>query len=129
MKTRIKNIKRFIGRLLSATTFFLRIKTVVVKKLLGVRAKLQMSSLRKAIGQADEQKAKTGRKNMVVFNQHQGIYQPIAKKTLKAASKVGKNTSNKAMTDGRIKMMKRKKRVIDNERVKQIEKKSLYVTN
>jgi hypothetical protein len=44
----------------------------LIKKLLSLRAKLQLGSLRVAIGEADKDKAKTDRKNMVVFNAYSG---------------------------------------------------------
>jgi hypothetical protein len=69
---------------------------------------------------------------MVVFNTTSGKYESLQKKLLKTASKAGKNKSNKAMTEGRIKMMKQQKvkpRLFDSDRVHQIEKKSLYITN
>lgn len=101
----------------------------LIKKLLSLRAKLQLGSLRVAIGEADKDKAKTDRKNMVVFNAYSGKYEPLQKKALKAHANSRKNKSNKAMTEGRKKMMKKKPaRVIDMEKVKQIEEKSLYVT-
>lgn len=103
----------------------------IIKKLLGLRAKLQLGSLRHAIQEADENKEETGRKNIVVFNATSGKYEPVQKKLLKAAAGQSRNKSNKAMTDGRKRELaktKSKKRPIDQERIKQIEKKSLYVT-
>lgn len=108
---------------------FLVVRNWIIKRLLKLRAKLQIGSLRLAIDDADKDKENTGRKNMVVFNSHSGKFEPIQKKVLKAASKSGKNKSNKAMTEGRVRMMKpKKKRYIDVNRVHQIEEKSLYVT-
>lgn len=102
----------------------------MVKKLLALRAKLQISSLKEAIGLADKDKAKTGRKNMVVFNTVSGKYEPLQKRLLKNAANATKNRSNKAMTEGRKRMMKKRKaRIIDMNRVHQIEDKSLYVTS
>lgn len=103
----------------------------LVKKALALRAKLQISSLKEAIGEADKDKEKTGRKNMVVFNAHSGKYEPLQKKALKTVANATKNKSNKALTDGRRRVLqqtKRKKRIIDTDRVKTIEEKSLYVT-
>lgn len=103
----------------------------LVKKLLSLRAKLQINSLREAIGLADKDKEKTGRKNMVVFNAHSGKYEPFQKKALKAVADIDKNKSNKAMTPGRkreLARQKRKKRIIDHGRVSRMEEKSLYVT-
>jgi hypothetical protein len=102
----------------------------VSRWLIKIRAKLQIHSLREAIADADHDKQTTGRKNMVVFNQSSGKFEPLQKRLLKIASNNTRNKSNKAMTEGRKKMMQKKKtRVFDNNRVKQIEKKSLYVTN
>jgi hypothetical protein len=98
----------------------------------NLRAKLRVRSLRVAIGEADDNKEKTGRKTIVVFNQHSGHFEPIEKKVLKTVAGASKNKSNKALTDGRRWFMsrtKKKKALITTERVKQIEKKSLYVTN
>lgn len=101
----------------------------LIKKLLSLRAKLQITSLKEAIGLADKDKEKTGRKNMVVFNTYSGKYEPLQKKLLKNAANATKNRSNKAMTEGRKKMLKKRKaRIIDMNRVHQIEEKSLYVT-
>jgi hypothetical protein len=109
---------------------FLWIKRLIVKRLLRLRARLQMGTLRQAIHDADDDKKNTGRKNMVIFNSTSGKFEPLQKKMLKSAANLTKNKSNKAMTEGRKKMMKKKKisRVINTQRVKQIEKKSLYVT-
>jgi hypothetical protein len=108
---------------------FVRLRNWTVKRLLKLRAKLQLGSLREAIVQADQDKEKTGRKNMVVFNTTSGKYEPVQKKLLKAASQMGKNRSNKAHTEGRRRMLKHKERAFTPQRVKHIEKKSLYVTN
>jgi hypothetical protein len=100
----------------------------LIKRLLNLRARLRMSSLRVAIGDADKDKTRTGRKNIVVFNQYQGVYEPVQKKLLKRAARMTKNTSNKKMTEGRKRVLKIKKRVFDPERIRTIEEKSLYVT-
>jgi hypothetical protein len=124
----IKRILAFITIVLLVPLFKARLW--IIKKLLQLRAKLQIGSLRDAIGDADKNKETTGRKNMVVFNTTSGKYEPIQKKQLKVIAKVSKNKSNKSMTPGRVKMMKASKpRVIDTNRIKNIEKKSLYVTN
>lgn len=107
------------------------LRSWIIKRLLALRAKLQIGSLRVAINEADKDKAKTGRKNMVVFNAYSGKYEPLQKKALKVYANATKNKSNKAMTEGRKKAMaqqKRKKRIIDSDRVKTMEEKSLYVT-
>jgi hypothetical protein len=105
------------------------IRNRILTFLLRLRGQLRIRSLRQAIGDADKDKDQTGRKNMVVFNTASGEYEPIQKRLLKAASRSGKNKSNKAMTPGRMKMMKKQKaRVLSIARVHTIEKKSLYVT-
>lgn len=101
----------------------------IVRWLLKLRGKLVIRSLRQAIEHADRDKDKTGRKNVVVFNTHSGKYENLQKKVLKAAATVGKNKNNAALTEGRLRMMKaKKKRQFTTDRVRQIEKKSLYVT-
>lgn len=95
----------------------------------NLRAKLRIRSLRTAIGEADNNKQETGRKNIVVFNNSTGYFEPVAKKLLKAASKASKNKNNAARTKARRRRLsKTKKREFTDERVKQIERKSLYVT-
>lgn len=104
-------------------------KKPIRKWMMFLRAKLQIQSLRSAIRDADKNKEENGRKNMVVFNQHGGNFEPIEKKLLKKIAQHNKNKNNAAMTDGRKKFMKKKKsHYIDNDKVKTIEKKSLYVT-
>lgn len=105
-------------------------KKPIRKWMMFLRAKLQIQSLRSAIRDADKDKEETGRKNMVVFNTHGGNFEPITKKLLKAVANKNKNKNNGKLTDGRKKFMqKKKKSEIDTEKVKTIEKKSLYVTN
>jgi hypothetical protein len=97
----------------------------------NLRAKLRVRSLRTAIGEADKNKSETGRKNIVVFNQGTGYFEPVTKRLLKAASNASKNKNNAAKTKARKRRLakkKTKKREFTNERVKQIERKSLYVT-
>jgi hypothetical protein len=131
----MSKVKRYIVKLIvAALRFFIKPlvwgKVRLIRYLLRLRAKLQISSLKEAIHDADKDKEKTGRKNMVVFNTTSGKYEPVQKKLLKAATRVGKNKSNKALTEGRKRMLKQtRERAFTNERVKQIEKKSLYVTN
>lgn len=115
---------------LSMVVMAILFRASIIKFLYRLRSKLQIHSLREAINEADKNKEETGRKNMVVFNSHSGKYEPLQKRILKAASRLNRNKSNKAMTEGRKKMMKAKKsRTFTNDRVKQIEKKSLYVTD
>lgn len=98
----------------------------------NLRAKLRIKSLKVAIKEADDNKKKTNRKTMVVFNSASGKYEPIEKRVIKIAHKVNKNKNNAALTDGRrwwLTKNKKKKSEFTYERVKQIEKKSLYVTD
>jgi hypothetical protein len=97
----------------------------LLKRMLALRAKLQIGSLKEAIGQADDNKEETGRKNMVVFNTTSGKYEPIQKKLLKkaASAKQQPPTRNGFRVPKAVKKTK-----ITKERVKQIEEKSLYVT-
>jgi isochorismate hydrolase len=89
-----------------------------------------MNSLRKAISEADKIKAETGRKVMVVFNAHSGEYEPIQKKLLKKVYKNGRNKRNRALTDGIVKKRRATKKpgLLSHDRLKQIEKRSPYVT-
>lgn len=115
--------------LIAAIVYTLRFfRKPIVKWLHRLKAKLQLVSLREAIHGADVDKKKTGRKNIVVYNQVKKEFESVQKATLKQIARAGKNKSNKAMTEGRIKMMKKKKRKMTIDRVKEIEGKSLYVT-
>lgn len=121
----------FFILVIATTLFLLRVFRAPIQKwAYKMRAKLNIHSLRTAIEDADKNKQKTGRKTMVVFNTSTGSYEPLEKKILKAASNAGKRKNNSAMTEGRKRMMNAKKeRVFTPERVKQIQQKSLYVTN
>jgi hypothetical protein len=125
-----KGFKAWLSRFILLVMLpFIWIRNQVVKYLIRLRSKLHIRSLRTAINGADKDKDLTGRKNMVVFNTASGEYEPLQKRLLKNAARAGKNKSNKAMTPGRKKMMKvRKKRILDPHRINQIENKSLYVT-
>lgn len=97
----------------------------VVKKLLSLKAKLHLKSLRIAIGEADKDKATTNRKNMVVFNTSSNQYEAIQKKLLKKAATSKKQ--DPARNGYRVRQaVKRTK--IKTGQVKKIEEKSLYVT-
>lgn len=124
------NIIITIASVLAVLGLLRAFRDPIARWLIRLRGKLQIQSLRFAIEDADKDKAKTGRKNMVVFNKETGKFEPIQKRLLKVASRNSKNKSNKAMTDGRKRMMKQtKKRVFTPEKVKSLEKKSVYVTN
>lgn len=113
----------------SVIVFLIRTNRVKIRRwLLGLKARLQLSTLREAIHEADKDKEETGRKNIVIFNSTEQRFEPIQKRTLKRLSQAGKNKSNKAMTAGRKRVLTVRKRPMTSSRVKQIEKKSLYVT-
>lgn len=94
--------------------FLLSVFGRVVKFLLKIKSKHQLETLRTAIHAADSDKEKTGRKNMVIYNSTTKKFEPVQKKILKQVSKIQKQ--------------KGIKRTMKSQRIKQIEKKSLYVT-
>lgn len=114
------------------TKWVYQVRRSIVGALVRFKVKLQRQSLREAIHEADADKEKTGRKNMVVYNHASGQYEPWQKRLLKAAARSGKNKSNKALTEGRkreLAKQRRQKRLLDSEKVHRIEKRSLYVTD
>jgi hypothetical protein len=101
--------------------------------------KFKIATLRTAIGEADEDKKVTGRKNMVVYDTDTGAFAPVQKKVLKKAANATKSKNNAAMTDGRKKMaakkqQEKKQKSLKRERTftpatnRKTEEKSLYVT-
>ena len=106
------------------------IRSLLSKRLVKLRSRLRMDSLREAIGSADENKEKTGRKNIVVFNNHSGSYEALQKKLLKTAHNKQKANGQPAQTKYRKKRPKKVKASrFTNDRVHHLEKKSAYVTN
>lgn len=105
------------------------IRTVLANRLVKLRSRLRMNSLREAIGKADDDKAKTGRKNIVVFNNHSGAYEPLQKKLMKTAHRVQKGKGQPTQTKYRKKHRKElKPSRFTNDRIHQLENKSAYVT-
>lgn len=102
-------------------------RPAIIKWLYRLRARLHIQSLRQAISDADGDKEQTQRKNMVVYNTAIKEFEPLQKQLLKAAERAGKNKNNAKMTDGRKRVLKRKKKLLQQD-VKMMEKKSLYVT-
>jgi hypothetical protein len=99
---------------------------------LKFRAQLQLKSLPLAIKEADEDKDKTGRKNLVSLSAIDGNYKPYQKKVLKQVAAANKNKSNAALTPGRKRWLRlngKKKRVLDYDKVKEAEKRAVYATN
>lgn len=102
----------------------------LIEQLHVLRGRLHVESLREAINNADKDKMQTGRKNMVVFNTANSEFEPVQKRMLKFLAAKGKQKNNAKKTDGRKKFAKPVgKRVLTGEKVKQVEKSSLYVTN
>lgn len=104
----------------------------IVKYLLYLRGKMTVAGIREAIKSADADKAKTARKNMVVFNTVSGSFEPIQKRVLKAAARKNKNKNNGKMTEGRkraLAMQPKKNGYMTMDRVKKAEEKSIYITN
>jgi hypothetical protein len=118
--------------ILAVLIFFISVwmgRKHIIKWLLRVRSKLSLHSLRDAIHAADADKSKTGRKNMVIYNTTNKVFEPIQKKQLKTVANKLKNKNNAAQKPGRKSALKKgKTRLITPERIKQTEKKSLYVT-
>jgi trehalose/maltose hydrolase-like predicted phosphorylase len=79
----------------------------IVKWLVKIRASLKIRSLRHAIQEADDNKASTFRKTMVVYNTSSGEYETLEKKILKKASYLNRNKNNAKLTEGRKKFMKK----------------------
>jgi hypothetical protein len=123
----------YISMIIITTLTLLRVFRKQIRKwAYKIRAKLQIATLRTAIAEADKDKAETARKNMVVFNTLTGQFEPIQKKVLKGLSMATKNKNNGALTEGRkraLRMQKKKPRYFTSEKVKETEKKSLYVTD
>lgn len=107
----------------------------LVKYLTKLRGKLHIQSLRDAIGAADKDKAKTGRKNMVVLNSTSGQFESVQKRQLKILTGSRKNKSNASMTKhrkkrgGMVLTQSRKEKILAGSDIKTIQQKSLYVTN
>lgn len=131
-KMKVVFLLAIVVTIILTIVFILRANRERVFKWLSLhRMKLRVNSARVAIKDADKNKEETGRKNMVVYNNASQAYEPIQKRLLKYVAKKQKNKSNKAMTPGRKRMMRgKKKRVfINNDGVKGLEKNSIYVTN
>lgn len=124
---------KYLPIILTIGTIILLIRVFrkpIIKYLLRIRVKVRMASLREAIHDADANKEKTGRKNLVI-QKPDGFFEPVQKRLMKVASNASKNKNNAKMTPGRKKFMSKKKqdRLFKPERLKEIEEKSLYATN
>lgn len=105
------------------------IRAFLTNRLLKLRSRLRMDSLREAIGKADDIKEDTGRKAMVVFDNKAGKFDALTKKALKSATEKRKIHGQPAQTAYRKKRpVKKSLSRFTVERVKLIEKKSAYVT-
>lgn len=94
--------------------------------LIQLRAKLQIRSLRTAIADADKDKKETNRKNLVVFNTVSGKFEPLQKKMLKRMAAIKEQPK---VLNGYKQQKAVKKYNITGDKVKVVEKKSLYSTN
>jgi hypothetical protein len=104
------------------------IRKKLYKQLRKLRSKLRMDSLREAIAKADENKQKTGRKTIVVFNNHAGTYEALEKKLLKHVARRHQVNGQPAKTKYRKKYARGVKQGrFTDDRVKTLEKKSAYV--
>lgn len=120
-------------------TFVFLFKKQITAYMYRLRGKLHVLSLKQAIIDADDDKKNTGRKNMVVMNVVSGSFEPLQKRLLKFLSQKNKGDGDTGRVkvrrkNGRVKVVGRKKpkqinKTVTSERVHQIEKKSLYVTN
>ena len=118
-----------IGIVFVSAFFLIRMNRMrILKWLLKLRAGLQLQSLRTAIKDADQDKEKTDRKNMVVFNTVSGKFEPVQKKVLKYVEQKQKRKNNAAKTPFRRKFTPGRKKIL-HQSVQEAEKKSLYVTN
>lgn len=116
-----------IVRLIVKFIFFIR--NLLAKYLFRLRSKLRMDSLREAIGKADGIKKDTGRKAIVVFDNRAGSYDAFTKRVLKAVTNKRKIKGQPAQTEYRKKRpVKKSPGRFTVDRVKMIEKKSMYVT-
>lgn len=88
-------------------------KAVIIQFFLKMKMKHTFGTLREAIHNADADKSRTGRKNIVVYNTDSGCFEPVQKKKLKQLVAFNK---------------RKKDHSFNSKRVKLIEKKSLYVT-
>lgn len=127
---------KYLPIILTIGTIILLIRVFrkpIIKYLLHLRGKLTVAGIRHAIKEADADKAKTSRKNMVVLNTSSGAWEPVQKRQLKAVARVNRNKNNAKMTEGRkwfmSKSKQKRKSSITTEKVRQLETKSVYVTN
>lgn len=105
------------------------IRSLLINRLVKVRSKLRFQTLREAIAGADKIKADSGRKAMVLFNNSSGKYEALPKKVLKQVAEKRKVKGQPAQTEYRKKRpVKQSPGRFTNARVKQLEKKSAYVT-
>jgi len=100
-------------------------KKQLVKVLLKLKGKLHIQSLRTAINDADADKEKTDRKNLVVFNTSTGEFEPVQKRMLKGIAKM---KSQNKVPAGFRQPKAVKKSALTLQKVKHVENKSLYVT-
>lgn len=94
---------------------------------------LKLHTLRQAIKDADKDKSISGRKNIVVYNTTKKEFEPIQKKILKAGASVNRGKKSvegaRKRSDGsKIATNGNGGRLVTYERIKTLEKNSLYAT-
>lgn len=105
------------------------IRSLLQKRLLRLRGRLQMGSLREAITKADGIKDNTGRKAIVVFDNGAGAFDALQKKQLKRAAEKRKIKGQPPQTKYRKdRPVKKSQTRFTNDRIRHLEKKSAYVT-
>lgn len=125
-----------IGLILNIVAAFFIISSIAIyvyrnkirQYLYRLSTKLQLGTLRTAIHDADKAKATNNRKNIVVFNSVGKQFEPIEKQVLKRIADKNRISRNSSLTKFRKKNKAKGKRILETERVKTIEEKSLYVT-
>lgn len=100
-------------------------KQKIIALLVSFKNKLFIKSLRHAINDADADKDKTGRKNMIVWNTASQQFEPIQKKQLKKMATIKKQPS---VQNGYRVPKAKKVTSLTTSVVKKTEKRSLYVT-
>ncbi len=117
-------MKKFLAIVLRPLQLF---RIWLINSMLKLRARCQMASMREAIQAADRIHKDTGKKVLVVYNKATQQWEPIEKQLLKMAHKRMKAiTANDKRKRNKADMSKSSGMKYD--RVKTIEKKSVYAT-
>lgn len=121
------NVTIILAIVIVSIVLLMRIFRKQIRRWVGVMCvRFKIGSIRTAIEEADKNRDETGRKTMIVYNTVSGGYEAVEKRLLKKAANI-KNKNNAVKTDGRKKLARSKRRILDHDRVRSIEEKSLYV--